>query len=1206
MAEGTITRKDIITDDALRWGDEYAKTLNEAIAKNREFVDSIILLNAENVKLRRSENQTEFIKQKNEVKLLAEQSIVQLKQQQVAETNLEKVKQESLKTEKLALDIAAKKNAATKSNIKLSVEERLANEQNNRIAKEQAILASKMTSAYTKLNLERTIAKRTLLDLLSAENKNTEAIKKAEIEFGKLDVRVRKADQAVGDFHKSVGNYPKIANLTNGIKNLVGAFGLLGGVALFASILKNAFDTIKQFGQAIADLSAITGATGKDLDYLKNQAIELGKGTKGGAVAVVEAYKLIASAKPELLENVSALNQVTEAVLTLAQASGMEMPDAAIALTDAMNQFGADASQATVFVDALANGAKYGAAEIPQVTEALLKFGAVARTSNISIQESTALVELLAENGLKGADAGTALRNVLLKISAPDALPKKAQEEFARLGISLETLKDKSVPIQEKLELLKPLLKDNASIVKIFGLENATAALNVLGHTDRLKELTSKMNENGTATEQANIRMDTLTGSIDLLESAWGSFILSLSEKGNSGGAFLKFWVNDAIETLSLLDDWFTTSAQKRERELAAIRKEGADSAIKNYSDKNKRSLEDLNNVIAWNNAEIAENTRKALALEAINKKIAADDSFFNSGKRKKQIEDNQKQIAALNNKTVFAGAENATVKGFIQQRTAKATTNTDGSSTDINSKEQDKLAKEDLDRAKKLSDSLYELQKQRLERSIKINAEIVSDDKLSDEIRIKALETVQQKEIDLAKLNEKHSLDADKFVLDKDKMNANQKIKIKEDAANKITDIEKKTAEEILKINQFDEAAYQKQLEDKVSKVNVSMNAELQAENEKFAALGDLEAMAQADREKAIEDHERKIFEIKKAFAIKTLKLQIANLEAELAANDALPANEQVSADKRQKIAETLSKAKLDLSEVEVSTSKNTSEKVVMTEKEKTEKILEMSSALTGALTDLGNAVFERKIQNIQDEIDKNNEFYDKQIELAGKDERQKDLLEKERDKKNEVLEKKKRAAQHKQAVFNKASAIAQAGISTALAILAALNTQPFLPLGPAMATLAGVLGAIQIGAIIATPIPKYKMGRKGGKAEIAEVGDGFVHEVITNSRGLNPRLTPNVPTLTHLEQGDIVHKSFADYQAYMRASILSGLKNDSHRMNDFQAMQNNDLYGKESLDVMKETLSVLKRQKNGSVINMPKLDINHHLWKMGNTNWN
>jgi TP901 family phage tail tape measure protein len=1303
MAEGTITRKDIITDDALRWGDEYAKTLNDAIAKNREFVDSIILLNAENVKLRRSENQTEFIKQKNEVKLLAEKSISSIKEQLVIETSLEKIKRDQINTSKLNIELDVKKikaqkeinvldveneklnqqklktqkdqvaleqqlnklsiekeklqreglntdkariqsiiaeeklkkeqlstlknenslqiqgqqliksnldikskelriiaqeQAASKASIKLTVEERLANEQKNRAEKEQAILSSKLTTAYTKLNLQRTIAKKNLLDLLSAENQNTEAIKKAQIEFYRLDVRVRKADHAVGDFHKTVGNYPKIQSLTNGLKNLVGAFGLVGGIALFASIMKNAFDTIKQFDQALAGLSAITGATGKDLDYLKNQAIELGKGTKGGAVAVVEAYKLIASAKPELLENVNALNQVTEAVLTLAQASGMEMPDAATALTDAMNQFGADASQATVFVDALANGAKYGAAEIPQVTEALLKFGAVARTSNVSIQESTALIELLAENGLKGADAGTALRNVLLKISAPDALPRRAQEEFARLGISLETLKDKSIPIQQKLELLKPLLKDNASIVKVFGLENATAALNVLGHTERLKELTSKMNENGTATEQANIRMDTLTGSIDKLESAWGSFVLSLSEKGNAGGSFLKFWVNDAIETLSMLDDWFTTSAQKRERELAAIRKEGVDSAIKNYADKNKRSLEDLQNVIAWNNAEIAENTRAALELEKVNKKIAADDSFFNSGKRKKMIEDNQKKIAALNNKTTFAGAENATVKGFIQQRTAKPLAPEANSDTGINSKAEEKAAKEALDRAKKLSDSLYELQKQRLERTIKINSEIASDEKLSDEVRIAGALNSQKKQVELAELTKKHSLDADKFVLDKDKLSSNEKIRIKEEAANKIVDIEKKTVEEIDKIKVFDEAKYQKELEDKVSKLNVAQNAELQAENEKFAALGDLEAMAQADREKAIEDHEKRIFEIKKKYAIDALKLQIKNLESELAASDALPAIEQISADKRQKIAETLSKAKLDLSEVELSTNKDKNEKEVLSEQEKVEKILEISSDITGALADLSNAFSERKIAKIDEEIAKNDEYYSKQIELAGNDQRQKDLLQKEQEKKRDELEKKKRKEQDKQAKFDKAITIAQIAIQTALAVMKAA---PAIP----MMVMAAVAGAISLATAIATPIPKYKMGRKGGPAETAWVGDGGVNEVITNARGLNPRLTPNIPTLTHLNEDDIVHKSMADYQAYMRASVLSGLQMDGRRMDDFQAMQNEEKYGKESLAVMKETLSVLKKQKNGSIINMPGLDINHHLWKMKNTNW-
>ena len=89
------------------------------------------------------------------------------------------------------------------------------------------------------------------------------------------------------------------------------------------------------------------------MTILKQKAIELGVSVKGGATATVEAFKLIGSAKPELLANKEALSQVTEQAILLAQASGLELPDAATRLTDAMNQFGAGSEQAGLFVDTL-------------------------------------------------------------------------------------------------------------------------------------------------------------------------------------------------------------------------------------------------------------------------------------------------------------------------------------------------------------------------------------------------------------------------------------------------------------------------------------------------------------------------------------------------------------------------------------------------------------------------------------------------------------------------------------------------------------------------------------------------------------------------------------------------------------------------------------------------------------------------------------
>jgi TP901 family phage tail tape measure protein len=375
-------------------------------------------------------------------------------------------------------------------------------------------------------------------NLAARGRENGKVAKGMLAEINKLDAGLKKIDATVGRHQRNVGNYTSALDKLKGaglkVSNMLGQLGLAMGVGV---IVKGATDTIIEFDSAIADLSAITGASGKDLDFFKENAIRMGVDVKGGAAAVVEAYKLIASAKPELLENAAALNSVTEATILLSRASGMELPDAATALTDAMNQFGAGAEQAGKFVDVLAAGAKFGSAEIPQITEALLKFGAVAKTTNVNIQESTGLIEALAEKGLKGAEAGTALRNVMLKLSAPDALPKEAQDRLAALGVNFDALKDKSKPFAERLEALKPLLTDNGALIKVFGTENAVAATTLLSSTDRIKELTASVNENGVALDQANVRSSTISSAFNRLKETINGVILSfVNGKGAASG----------------------------------------------------------------------------------------------------------------------------------------------------------------------------------------------------------------------------------------------------------------------------------------------------------------------------------------------------------------------------------------------------------------------------------------------------------------------------------------------------------------------------------------------------------------------------------------------------------------------------------------------------------------------------------------------
>lgn len=129
-----------------------------------------------------------------------------------------------------------KANQAKKSDIALSNAQTAA-------TNKAALANEKLNSAYNRLNNARTEAKNKLRDLIASENASNVAIRKAQREFEVLDQKVRKADRAVGDFSKSVGNYK---TALSGVGNLMGAFGISTGLFLGASIVKDIYETTKQ------------------------------------------------------------------------------------------------------------------------------------------------------------------------------------------------------------------------------------------------------------------------------------------------------------------------------------------------------------------------------------------------------------------------------------------------------------------------------------------------------------------------------------------------------------------------------------------------------------------------------------------------------------------------------------------------------------------------------------------------------------------------------------------------------------------------------------------------------------------------------------------------------------------------------------------------------------------------------------------------
>jgi hypothetical protein len=262
---------------------------------------------------------------------------------------------------------------------------------------------------------------------------------------------------------------------------------------------------------------------------------------------------------------------------------------------------------------------------------------------------------------------------------------------------------------------------------------------------------------------------------------------------------------------------------------------------------------------------------------------------------------------------------------------------------------------------------------------------------------------------------------------------------------------------------------------------------------------------------------------------------------------------------------------------------------------------ITESAQLSMAVISDISNALLQSRMAGIDAEIARSDEYYARQIELAGNDQRQKELYQKEAEQKRKKLEAEKRKEQQKQAIFEKAFTVSQIGLQTALAIIkAAAATAPTF-WGVAIA--AGI-GAIQLDAALATPIPKYKHGRKGGPEELAIVGDGGRREIIERMSGVI-EMTPSTDTLVKLERGDKVHSSVEEYYKLQRAALLNGIDMQGRKATEYQANSKFEkTYGKELLDELRENTKAIKNQKQ-PILNTEKIDINHHLWKMKNTNW-
>lgn len=336
-----------------------------------------------------------------------------------------------------------------------------------------------------------------------------------DVRTGNLVSSTRDADRSLNDVRDSMDRTDQSSRqLGGGLSKLAGAIAGVLSVTALVNEFRKAINVTMEFNATISNLSALTGAVGKDLEVFRQAAIDIGGATSLSATQAAEAMKLIGSASPDLLKSADSLKEVTQQAVTLAEAAGSTMPEAADAITGALNQFQLGADQAARVINVLAAGAKEGASEINDTVAAMKNAGVVAAQAGLNFEQFNGAIQALAQGQIKGAEAGTGLRNVLTILNTQ----MKAELRPSVVGLSTA------------LANLEKAGMNDTEMVKLFGRENITVAKVMLQFRGTMDDVTGAITGTSEAYKQAKTNQDNLKGDVAQLSSAYETLQLAIGD----------------------------------------------------------------------------------------------------------------------------------------------------------------------------------------------------------------------------------------------------------------------------------------------------------------------------------------------------------------------------------------------------------------------------------------------------------------------------------------------------------------------------------------------------------------------------------------------------------------------------------------------------------------------------------------------------
>lgn len=302
----------------------------------------------------------------------------------------------------------------------------------------------------------------------------------------------------------------------------------------FAEIPKQITALGSGFESSMAQVVATMGIpkASEEFDILSDKAKEMGEATKFSASAAGDALNYLALAGYSAEKSCAAL----PTVLNVAAAGGIDLAAASDMVTDSMSALGVSMDELENFSDKLAKTSQKSNTSVAQLGAAIISVGANARVLKGGTTELMTELGILADSGLKSAEAGTALARVIKNLSTPTQV---SADELARLGVScydaegnFRNMQDIFLDLNKAMEGFTAEEVQN-SLAEIFDTAALSSAKVLLAESgDRFNELSGYLEDcDGAASQMAKTMSDTLTGDIDSCSSALEGLAITAYDK---------------------------------------------------------------------------------------------------------------------------------------------------------------------------------------------------------------------------------------------------------------------------------------------------------------------------------------------------------------------------------------------------------------------------------------------------------------------------------------------------------------------------------------------------------------------------------------------------------------------------------------------------------------------------------------------------